>query len=188
MWNHQYALYEELLRVPLVLHDPRRVAPGRDPRPVTNLDLFRTVLEIAGCEVSGPEARGASLLAPPESRVRLSEYLYPARTFLELVEREHPGFNAAPFDRSLRALRFGRSKYIWASDGRHELYDLGRDPRERRDLAHAAPTEAARLDGELRRLLAAGAAPDGPGEAARFDAQTRDMLEALGYAADEKGR
>jgi arylsulfatase A-like enzyme len=184
MWNHQYALYEELLRVPLILHGPGRVAPGRDPRPVMNLDLFRTVLELAGSEVPGPGAKGVSLLAPAESRVRLSEYTHPAGLFLELVKRKHPDFHEASFDRSLRALQSGDLKYIWASDGRHELYDLGSDPGEGDDLAGERRAQAERLDQELRRLTAAGSAAEGAAEAAQFDGQTRVMLEALGYAAD----
>jgi len=188
MWNHQYALYEELLHVPLILHGPGHVTPGRDPRPVMNLDLFRTVLELAGSEVPGPGARGVSLLAPVASRVRLSEYTHPAGLFLELVKRKHPEFDEALFDRSLRALRSGGLKYIWASDGRHELYDLGRDPGEGDDLAAARRAQAERLGEELHRLTEAGAAAKGTAEAAQFDAQTRVMLEALGYAADGEER
>lgn len=184
MWNHQYALYDELLRVPLILHHPGLVSPGREDRPVMNLDLFPTVLELAGSPAARSATSGASLLEPLEARPRLSEYLYPAGLFLELVAEEHPGFDATPWRRSLRSLRSGGVKYIWASDGRHELYDLGSDRTEGRDLMQQRAPLAARFDGALRDLTAAGNPTAASGESASFDAQTREMLEALGYAAD----
>ena len=188
MWNHQYALYDELLRVPLILHYPGRVPPGRDDHPVMNLDLFRTVLELAGSESNPPATGGASLLDPVEVRPRLSEYLHPAGLFLELVERDHSGFDGAPWRRSLRSLRSEGVKYIWASDGRHELYDLGRDRAEAHDLMQERTGQAARLEEALRALTAAGSPSAASGGQASFDARTREMLEALGYAAEGEER
>jgi arylsulfatase A-like enzyme len=34
MFDHQYSLFDTVLRVPLVISDPSRFEPGRDPRPV----------------------------------------------------------------------------------------------------------------------------------------------------------
>jgi arylsulfatase A-like enzyme len=66
--------------------------------------------------------------------VLVTEYLEPDLTRFARFR----GFDPAPFDRELRALRHDGWKYIWSSDGREELYDLAGDPGETRDLAGAA--------------------------------------------------
>ena len=38
-----------------------------------------------------------------------------------------------PYRRTLRALHEGESKFVWSSDGRHELYDLAGDPWEEKN-------------------------------------------------------
>ena len=42
--DHQYSLYEPLLKVPLVLWWHGHVEPGRETRPVVNFDLFSTLI------------------------------------------------------------------------------------------------------------------------------------------------
>ena len=49
----------------------------------------------------------------------------------------------------MRSIRGEGRKLIWASDGRHELYDLEADPTEQVNLAAERPEQLA----ELRRLL-----------------------------------
>ena len=50
MLDHQYSLYAPVLRIPLIVHYPKRFPPGRDARPVMNFDLCPTLREIAGSE------------------------------------------------------------------------------------------------------------------------------------------
>ncbi|MHC4946266.1 MAG: sulfatase-like hydrolase/transferase, partial [Planctomycetota bacterium] len=51
MLDHMFLLHEELLDVPLVIHYPKRIEPGREKTPVVNIDLFPTLLELAGIDV-----------------------------------------------------------------------------------------------------------------------------------------
>lgn len=196
MWDHQFAVHEELLRVPLILWNPERIEPGREPRPVMTLDLFQTVLELTGLMTSGstrgPSSDGASgaapggvsLLHPLDERLRLSEYPAPAGKFLDRVAAARPGFDRAPYDRSLRALRSRNFKYVWASNGDHALYDLSTDAGEAHNLLGERPELAEALRQDLRlHLRINGEAGEGGGAAA-FDAETHRMLEALGYATD----
>ena len=146
--GHEYSLYEPVLHVPLVVMFPKRFAPGRDSRPVANFDLFPTVLALAGVELPpGLDTKAVNLLTPREDRVRVAEYpaYYPNR-FLP-IRQEHPDWDSTPWQRTLRSYTAGGYKYIWASNGRNELYDLRQDPEELHDLSEqtdlAGPLAAA---------------------------------------------
>jgi arylsulfatase A-like enzyme len=74
---------------------------------------------------------------------------------MTLMQREWPAANVRAFDRSLKAIRGQRYKYIWASDGTHELYDIAADPRELENLADKYP-EIRRRMFELLRAFHSG--------------------------------
>src|SRR5206468_819400 len=134
MMGHFFSVYDTLARVPLVLRHPE-LPPGVVDRPVQSVDLYPTVLEAAGIDPEPGDLRAVSLYARTDHRrVLVTEYLEPDLTRFARFR----GFDPAPFDRELRALRHDGWKYIWSSDGREELYDLGGDPGEACDLALAA--------------------------------------------------
>ncbi len=58
---HGYTLYEEMLRIPLILHARGRIAAGRVDRPSDTLDLHATLLELCGLDRSAG-SDGRSLL------------------------------------------------------------------------------------------------------------------------------
>jgi arylsulfatase A-like enzyme len=184
MLDHQYALHEELLRVPLVVRYPARLAPGRDPRPVANFDVHATLLELAG--LAPPDAtRAQSLLAPLERRARLAEDPAIARVGIDQVRQAHPDFDPTPFLRRLRAWTDEPHKYVWSSDGRHALYDLARDPGEAHDLAREDAALAARLAADLEayRATLRRCAPAPPPATAPTPEEI-ERLRALGYSGD----
>jgi len=183
--DHQYSVHEPLLWVPLVLRHPRLVPSGREPRPVMNLDLFVTLLGLAGVPQAAQNARGVDLLAPHTERARLSEYPFAPRKYVGLTALAWPDFDPTPFFRSLRAFRSGTLKYVQASDGTHELYDLAEDPGETTSLVNEKPEVAASLDLELEHYLS-DLVSDSDGErpepgTVEFGDETRKMLDALGY-------
>lgn len=184
MLDHQFSLHGALTNVPLVIRFPDRFAPGRETRPVSTRDLYPTVLELASIEVpgGGSERSSQSLLRPRERRARLSEYTAANTKTLRVLVDKHPGFDIEPFERQLRALRDGDSKFIWSSDGRHELYDLARDPGEVHDRAEGDPASTQRMQERLDAFLAH---LDGLGfqrdEAPVPSQEHREMLESLGY-------
>lgn len=187
MLDHQYSLHEALVRIPLVISYPERLRPGREQRPVSNLDLHPTVLEIAGvvAKPSGSPSLARSLLQPgnPSSSIsRVSEYSAANTKPLQGLARSHPEFDLAPFERTLRALYEGDWKYVWASDGKHELYDLARDPREQDDLASNNVAQLRELGTHLDTLMSEVAAGSRPklGVPTPSLAQ-REMLKSLGY-------
>jgi len=196
MLDHQYSVYEPVLRVPLLLHFPPRVEAGRDRRPAINFDVFPTILDLAGLEVPTATASAArSLLGPAEqARGRLAEDPVPSRVGVAEVVAAHPDFDPTPFQRAQRAFTDGSWKYLWRSGGPASLYDLADDPLETRDLASTEPARAqamARALEEFHRPRAScRIGEEGPGPAAESPATSdaqRDRLRALGYLEAESG-
>ncbi len=165
--EHAIFLYDEAIRVPLVMKLPGgREAGRRVPVPVQHIDLLPTLLDLVGAPpIDGLRGRSLRPLldgdrgAWPE-RLLYSEALYP---------RYHFGWS------ELYALTTDRFRYIQAP--REELYDLIADPHERENLA----PRRARTMGDLRAALDA-LLGDGP---LRMPAAVSDdvlrRLRSLGY-------
>ena len=190
MLDHQYSLHRPLTAVPLVIHYPARFFPGREERPVMTIDLYPTLLELAGLDSTHPARSPArSLLTPADSRARVAEYSAANLDPLRGVAMQNPGWQADAWDRELRLLDDGRYEFIWASDGRHELYDLEQDPGERNNLVAKEAGVVLRMQADLDSLVAAMAS-DRPASTPReLTPEMRELLEGLGYlASDEGGR
>ncbi len=181
--DHQYSVYEPVLRVPLVVHYPPRFAPGRDDRPVVNFDLFPTLLELAGAApVDATSSRARSLLGPGRAGPRLSAYRVPFQQPFGAIRALHPDWSPGRFDRRLRAFRDDGWKLVWADDGSHELYHVRGDPAESVDRFESDPERAGRLLAALEEYVA-GLGPEPPNpRVPQLDPDELRRLEALGYA------
>jgi len=167
--RHGFQLYEETLRVPLIVAGPG-VVPGRIADvPLAQIDLAPTVLELAG--LPAPAAfRGTSFAA----RLRGGA----------LAER--PLVSQTRFRGSDRsAVRAGGWKLI-VDDGldRRELYRLPDDAAERVDLAAAREDVAARLEGLLRDAVAPVEGLVVTGAEGAPDREAERALEHLGYLGE----
>jgi choline-sulfatase len=173
---HGYFLYQSTLRVPLLLRGPG-VKPGaRIPAVARSVDLFPTILDLAGVAapagsraLAGRSLAGAARgSAPP---------LDAAPAFAEsLTPRIHYGWS------DLRSIRDERWKFIRAP--RPELYDLARDPAEQHNLVDEEPARARALSGALDRHLRAEApAAQARAQAGDVPAELVERLSALGYAS-----
>ncbi|WP_437898205.1 sulfatase-like hydrolase/transferase [Sorangium sp. So ce124] len=140
--GHGVELYEEAIRVPLVIALPG-AAPGRYPHPVSTVDIAPTVLDIGGAEATAVE--GASLTAIATGAERAPRGPVFART----------ARRAAVVDGQLKLLVIERKKR--AKQDRLLLFDLGSDPRETRDLSGERRFEADL--GRLREKLSAFESP-----------------------------
>ena len=107
------------------------------------------------CELAG--VAGLSRPGPRAAPAIISEFSRPIQ-FLEIIQQIFPETRIDPWDRALVAYRVGGEKLHWASNGRHRLYDLVRDPNEENDLAGTRPervaTLAAQVEAWLRRPAA----------------------------------
>ena len=184
MFDHQFAVYDQLLRVPLVIHYPPRFVPGREKRPVMNLDLFPTILALTGIDPP-VKSKAVSLLDPLEHRPRMSEYPAPLRQALRRLARARPDFDPKPWARSLRAYYDEPYKFIAGSDGRHELYNLDQDPGELNDLIQRRPEVARRIAADLQAYVDSLITIEKTRATEATEPVDEDhlrRLEALGYA------
>lgn len=165
--EHGVFLYREALQVPLLIKLPHGARRGRVDAPVQLVDVMPTILDIAG--IAAPAGiRGTSLIRDSiPKRSVYAESLYP---------RIHLGWS------ELRAIVSGPMHFIEAP--RAELYDLGHDAEERKDLASTERRTAAALREELQHFGSQFTAPDS------IDPEEAKKLAALGYVsagADEGG-
>ena len=121
-------MYEESIRVPLLIRYPGKIKPGRTAEEmVLNVDIAPTLLDIAG--VKSPEQRGdgrsmKSLLLDKKTDWR-SDFLY--------EYYEYPGPHSG---KKCRGVRTEKWKYIhfFEEPQEYELYDLENDPHEMKNL------------------------------------------------------
>ncbi|WP_135366068.1 sulfatase [Halosimplex halophilum] len=151
LMDHQYALYETLLHVPLVVHGGP-FDGGRDERLVSLTDLAPTLLDAV--DVDAPafrdQAQGESLLADSSGQREhvFAEYLAPQPSMAALAERvDRLPDDVRRYDRSLRAVRGDDWKLIRGSDGSRECYHLATDPDETVDLLSTDADGTAGADG-----------------------------------------
>lgn len=142
---HGSTLYEEQIRVPLIVRAPG-LAPRRVSAPVQTIDIAPTLLGLVGVDVPA-SFRGRDLRALATGRV---PDVGPA--FAAVISKRM----AVSWPLKVIAdLRFGN----------FELYDLARDPHERENLAGRRPAELARMREEVYGWLDALTSPPGATEA-----------------------
>lgn len=146
--GHSFTLYEEEIRSVLMIEAPG-FSPRRVDEPVLLLDVAPTLRNLLG--LPAPSRIAGRSLVP------LMDGMTDARW------RQRPLFSELlpdglfPFDQ--KAVVSGDDKLIWwVREGRRELFELGRDPRERRDVADARPGRVEELHGLLRAFVAQGRA------------------------------
>jgi arylsulfatase A-like enzyme len=189
MLDHQYSLYAPVINVPLVIRYPARIEPGRDARPVMNFDVFPTILDLAALELpANLVTHSRTLLDPASKRVRISEYPAVFKKAQHAVQRKHPGWDPTPFARRLRAFHEHPYKLIWSEDGRHELYDVARDPLEQQNLVGRRRKLAKRMLESIDSYMA-GLSPEVQERSVphELSLQQREMLKGLGYVLDDDG-
>ena len=130
---HLSSLYDEQVRVPLIVHFPGQKEGSVVTQPVQLLDLMPTVLEVAGLEIP-PTAQGSSLLpvVAGGDDVRLHEYIFLENTWGKEV------FKLGVVHRNY--------KYVYDFyTGEDYLFDLEADPEERVNLIEEMPDLRYRL-------------------------------------------
>lgn len=121
--QHDEVIYEEGLRVPLIIHDPSAPREVRVTGPATQLDILPSVVGRLGFRLEGTSGPGTSLDEPlPDRAVYSSCY--------------RPGRCLARFEGNQKLIHFFGSR-------RDELFDVVADPGERTNLALGRGAEVA---------------------------------------------
>ncbi len=181
MEGHQWTLYDEVLRVPLIIRMPGGARAGTvvEP-PVQLIDLAATILEVV--KVPCPTSfQGRSLMD-------LILGLPPAAPF-PAVYAETERYNLKQCVRGLRYKLIHTYDTIVNRRGipivaGYELYDLRADPREQRNIYDEILPVARLLASELRRRECCEVGDAGTTTASplvRLSDQERERLRALGY-------
>jgi arylsulfatase A-like enzyme len=180
-YSHGLHLYEEQLRVPLIVRRFGGDWPAkRIPSTVSLLDLVPTVLELLG-QPEDPQLHGRSLLPLITGTEQA-----PSARWLLAQRRKFPGDKLQTWGRfasevPLRAVRGDDNlKYFLEGDGTEQLYDLAADPMEMENLAARRPGDCERLRALLEGMQTRyESAAVEAGE--QMDEETMRALRSLGY-------
>lgn len=163
-YSHSILLYNETVRVPLLLSIPGQPA-SVEPRPVSLADITPTILEVLG--IPAPEELdGRSLIGTPD----------PNRTIYveSLSGRLGHGWN------DIRALVKNDRKLILGTPS--QLFDVRTDLRERHDLAAEETGLVVDLERDLRELVTHTVGRHHLADRYTLASdETADRLRALGY-------
>jgi len=162
-WNDKKVVWEESIRVPLVVrYDPVVTGPRTDSHLMTNIDLGPTFADLAGVSAAGAEGIDMMpLMADPNAPWRhdfLIEHLQ------NHTQRDFPSFCAVRDD----SLQPEGYTYVVYGTGEEELYDLKTDFYELQNLA-ADPGHVTQRNA-LRTVAETLCGPPPPGFAFLYDA------------------
>lgn len=114
VFQHDSTIYEEGLRVPLVVHAPGLIDPSTYSQPIQQATIVPTVLDLLGYTVDTDSLSEQSLLAPPDGSAVNATCLDKGKCVARVVDG---------------------MKYIhFFGDRRDRVYNLANDPFERTDL------------------------------------------------------
>jgi arylsulfatase A-like enzyme len=169
--NHGTQLYEEQVRVPLLMRWPRGLPAGRVvDGPVSLIDVTPTLLALAG-------------VAPEPGDALQGRSLVPVMRGDQAIDPAQPLFLFRPDNTEIPgeqyAVREGDWKLVIGPGEGRELFDLARDPREREDRAAAQPERAAEMEERIRAWLREHGRPDVQPE--QVSPEDLERLRALGY-------
>ncbi|MBI3735340.1 sulfatase [Candidatus Sumerlaeota bacterium] len=174
LFGHSVELYEEVLKIPLVVKLPQQKSGARREELISLVDIPNIIFQAMPEEGGGRNLK--KFARRPGNHPVLAEVSY----------NSNPVFDETPLQ-----YRFARErvcfyrwplKYIQSSDGKNELYNLETDPAEVKNLVEAGDSSAGAMDGALRSYLESLKIHPSPGAGAAGPSQKQlDALKKLGY-------
>lgn len=168
--THGFMVYGSTMRVPMILSLPHALPRGkRVTRPVSIVNVARTLAEVAGLKSAGSLGGGASLV-PTWTGGEMENPVYYSESHAPFVEHRW-----CP----LHAISTEAWKYIKTE--RPELYRLSDDPDELNDLSAVMPEQVREMESLL--LLVEKQMTTSTSVVAHLSGKDQRLLESLGYAA-----
>ena len=203
-FGHRTGVYQSLVHVPLIIAYPRKFKPQRVAKAVSNLEIYSTLVDVAGL----PKPEGAQQIAPgnltdlrARAKAMFTESISIDRLGFGRVQRKFPDLGKDVWAQKYRSVAWEDYKLIETLDFnsdevlKHELYHLGHDPHEENDLSASDPARVQALADRLHAMYA---------EFPKWDEDTADIpdniedrgktkgaaamkkqLEMLGYVTDD---
>ena len=203
-FGHRNGVYQSLVHVPLIIAYPRKFEPQRVQKAVSNLEIYSTLVEVAGL----PRPEGPNEITPgnltdfrARAKAVFSESISIDRLGFGKVKKKFPDLGRDVWAQKYRTVAWEDHKLIETIDFDseqvlgHELYHLSADPHEDHDLSDEQPDRVAALKERLDTMYAAfpkwdpdtADEPDNiedRGKNKQSDAMKK-QLEMLGYVADD---
>lgn len=155
--GHGLCLYDALIKIPLIISCPGTLNHKEVDQQVQLSDIFPTIMDVTGIndEETQRQLQGVSIKRLREDptfqtdRAAVTEQGIPT---MDIFERKFGKLDDELYDRfqcSLQAIRTNDFKFVFSSNGKHELYNLKEDPSETRNLINALPETAQALQERL---------------------------------------
>lgn len=136
MWDHGFAVYNELIHVPLLIRFPAgRFAGRKVAMPVSLTDVFPTLLDWLDIPVPKVPLDGVSLMPSLNSGVKRPEPIV-SSLLNAWLSADIPPQLALSFSRYKAIVTFAEKK---GGQDKVQIYDLERDPREMEPLSARPP-------------------------------------------------
>jgi arylsulfatase A-like enzyme len=149
---HGTLMFEEILRVPLVLFGFDLDGPNRVPHMVRSVDVLPTILGSLGFDYDPADFDGRSLELALAGEEGYPDHAYSCTTAYDLfagIGSDQDGVMSTYSAFSVR--RNDGWKYILSkNDGERELYNLNEDPNEQQNLIDENPDVCQELNERLR--------------------------------------
>jgi arylsulfatase A-like enzyme len=190
-FGHGFVVYQELVHVPLVIHDPEgRLKAGSPGENISTRRIFHTMLDAAGLKPPLDEADpnadvdGLSLLGGKDSDAGIvfSEAV-PPTTFLNVILHNNPSvIERMRLQQTRRGIYEGDHKLTMVQNDIEELFDVQDDPLETTSLTENLPSLAADLRNKLNSFVAQAEQERAEGElSSEVSEEVVEHLRALGY-------
>jgi len=188
MWIHGYELYEEVLKVPLIIKYPASFPQhGEYEQRVSLVDIMPTLLHFLGLPL--PHGCQGADLFKGKSRVLAevyrSKYTEIYDLFIDRYVKDERFRKEGRLARQLKALYLDNYKYIKEYpaelQGRDELYDIENDPQELYNIIETMPERAKEMEMLLTEWLKVDERHGAQPQPAILDKATEEGLRSLGY-------
>jgi arylsulfatase A-like enzyme len=177
---HGYTLYREMLHIPLVLWYPAQLPPRKITAATSSVDLFATLLELAGAKIP-TSCEGTSLLSLGEGENRKDEILFASASSIKggIFSAQSERWKVVLAPRS--GAGWGMGVGVAHSRDAEYLFDLEHDPQERVNKIGQGDLESAWLRSRLVAWVENAALRAEKAEEPSLSGETKSKLRALGY-------